>query len=180
MENLKILDKEFEILIPHSEIQERVKSIANQINQEFENQEVIFLSVLNGAFMFASDLLKEIKVKSKISFVKLASYQGTTSEGKVKNIIGINEDIKDAIVIVIEDIIDTGLTMEHVIKQLQEYQPKEIKLATLVFKPDTFKAHYDIDYIGMDIPNNFIVGYGLDYNGYGRNYKDIYTLVEEK
>jgi hypoxanthine phosphoribosyltransferase len=134
------------------------------------------MGILNGSFMFASDLYKEITIDSQITFLKLASYQGTGSTGTVKRLIGINEDIKDKTVVVIEDIVDTGNTLESIIKQLKGYEPKEIIFVTLLFKPDAYKKDFKIDYFAFEIPNDFIVGYGLDYNGYGRNIKDILVI----
>jgi hypoxanthine phosphoribosyltransferase len=173
-----ILDKEFDIFINHDQIQEAIEKVADRINNDLADRDVIFLGILNGAFMFASDLFKNINFPSQISFLKLASYVGTSSSGTVKRLIGINEDIQNKTVVIIEDIIDTGFTMENIIKQLKGYEPAEIKIATFLFKPDAYQTGKPIDYIGMEIPNDFIVGYGLDYNGYGRNLKHIYKIVE--
>ncbi|MEA2043662.1 MAG: hypoxanthine phosphoribosyltransferase [Bacteroidota bacterium] len=178
MKRIKILDKEFEVSITEEQIQKEVKAIAEQMNKDFEGEDVLFMAILNGAFMFASDLFKHIDIQAQITFVKMASYEGTVSSGNVKRLIGINEDIKGKTVIVLEDIVDTGLTMESIKKQLQGYEPKAIKIATMLHKPDAFQKDYAIDYIGMNIPDRFIVGYGLDYDGYGRNIKEIYTLVQ--
>ncbi|MCF6240059.1 MAG: hypoxanthine phosphoribosyltransferase [Bacteroidales bacterium] len=175
---VKILDKEFDIFIHHDQIQEAIEKVAKRLNNDLAGKDVIFLGILNGAFMFASDLYKNISFPSQISFLKLASYVGTSSSGKVKRLIGINEDIQNKTVVVIEDIIDTGFTMENIIKQLKGYEPAEIKIATFLFKPDAYQTGKPIDYIGMEIPNDFIVGYGLDYNGYGRNLKHIYKIVD--
>lgn len=176
MKKVKIDDREFEISISKEQIQKNIENVALQINNDFKNREVIFVGILCGAFMFASDLYKKIDLKSKITFIKVASYQGTQSTGVVKNIIGLTEDIKGKCVILIEDIVDTGLTLERILGELKEMQPAEIKIATLVLKPDAFKKDFKIDYVGMKIPNDFIVGYGLDYNGYGRNLEDIYVV----
>jgi len=175
---VKILDKEFELFIHHDQIQEAIEKVAVRLNNDLAGKDVIFLGILNGAFMFASDLYKNISFPSQISFLKLASYVGTSSSGKVKRLIGINEDIQNKTVVVVEDIIDTGYTMDNIIKQLKGYEPADIKIATFLFKPDAYKTGKPIDYIGMEIPNDFIVGYGLDYNGYGRNLKHIYKIVE--
>jgi adenylate kinase len=175
---IKIRDKEFKPYLSSEQIHDSVKNIADKINKELEGEDVIFMGILNGAFMFASDLFKLINIEARITFLKLASYEGTVSSGKVKRLIGINEDIKDKTVVVLEDIIDTGITMENIIKQLRGYEPKEIKVATLLFKPEAFQKDYKIDYIGFTIPNDFIIGYGLDYDGYGRNYPDIYSVVK--
>jgi len=175
---VKVLDKEFEISITHDQIQSAIEDVAKKINTDLANKDVIFLGILNGAFMFASDLYKNLTFNSQISFLKLASYTGTSSSGNVKRLIGINEDIKDKTVVIIEDIVDTGFTIENIMKQLKGYEPVEIKIATFLFKPDAYKVDIPIDYIGMEIPNDFIIGYGLDYNGYGRNLKHIYKITE--
>jgi len=177
MEVIKVLDKQFSKSIPSEQIQEAISRMADQMNHDLVNEDVIFLGILNGAFLFAADLFKQIRIDCQISFLKLASYQGTSTSGNVKRLIGINEDIQNKTVVVLEDIVDTGITLENIIKQLKGYEPKQIKLATLLFKPDAFKKDYPLDYVGITIPNEFIVGYGLDYDGYGRNYKDIYTLI---
>jgi hypoxanthine phosphoribosyltransferase len=175
---VKVLDKEFEIFITHNQIQEAIEKVAKKINNELSGKDVIFLGILNGAFMFASDLYKNLTFNSQISFLKLASYSGTSSSGNVKRLIGINEDIKDKTVVIIEDIIDTGFTIDNIMKQLKGYEPAEIKIATFLFKPAAYQTDIPIDYIGMEIPNDFIIGYGLDYNGFGRNLKHIYKIVE--
>ncbi|MFN8257823.1 MAG: hypoxanthine phosphoribosyltransferase [Bacteroidales bacterium] len=174
---ITVLDKSFEPYILSDKIQETIRKMAQQMNAELTGKDVIFLGILNGSFMFASDLYKLISVPSQISFLKLASYQGTSSSGNVKRLIGINEDILNKTVIVLEDIVDTGITMENIIKQLIGYEPAEIKIATLLFKPDALQANLKLDYVGFEIPNDFIIGFGLDYNGYGRNLSDIYKIA---
>lgn len=129
--------------------------------------------------MFTADLMKNLTMPCEISFVKLASYAGTSSTGKVKELVGLNQDITGRTIVIVEDIVDTGLTMELLIKQLRMNNPKEIHIASLLVKPDKLKVKLDIEYVAMNIPNDFIVGYGLDYDGYGRNYRDIYTVIEE-
>jgi hypoxanthine phosphoribosyltransferase len=178
MENIKVLDKEFSIYLPEAEILAKIKELADQLNKDLEGTDPIFMGILNGSFMFASDLYKDITVDSQITFLKLASYQGTSSTGNIKRLIGINEDIKDKTVIVIEDIVDTGNTLENIIKQLKGYEPKAIKIVTLLFKPEAYKKDFPIDYHCFSIPNDFILGYGLDYDGYARNLRDIYKIVE--
>jgi len=178
MKRVKILDKEFEVSINSNKIQCVIDEMSAKINSDLAGKEVIFLGILNGSFMFASDLFKKIKLNCKITFIKVSSYQGTNSTGKITNLIGISEDLKDKTVIVLEDIIDTGVTLENIISQLKNYEPSEIKIATFLFKPDAFVKSYKIDYYGIKIPNDFIIGYGLDYNGYGRNFEEIYTLVK--
>ncbi len=179
MKTVQVLDKKFSLSISEKEIQEAITKLADRINEDLKNQDVIFLGILNGAFLFAADLFRQINFDCQISFLKVASYVGTSQSGTVKRLIGINEDIYNKTVVILEDIIDTGTTMENLIKQLLGYEPKQILIATFLFKPDAFLKNYDIHYIGMKIPNEFIVGYGLDYNGFGRNLKDIYTLIKE-
>lgn len=178
MSKIKILDKEFEVSIKETEIQAAVTKMAVQLNNDLKGKEVIFIGILNGSFMFASDLFKQIKLDCRITFVKVASYQGTISTGTVKSLIGINENIKGKVVVVLEDIIDSGETLENIICQLKGYEPEQILIATFLFKPNAFKKDYKIDYIAIKIPNDFIVGYGLDYDGFGRNLPEIYTLVK--
>lgn len=175
---VKVLDKEFEIFIESEEIQRTIANLAEKLNQDLKGKDVIFLGILNGSFMFASDLYKLINVPSQISFLKLASYQGTSTSGTVKRLIGINEDLAGKTVVVLEDIVDTGITIENIIKQLRGYEPAEIKLATFLFKPAAMKTNVKLDYVGIEIPNDFIIGYGLDYDGFGRNLGDIYKIIQ--
>ncbi len=176
MEKVKLLDKRFKLFIKEDRITKRVEELAHIISSDLKNESVFFMGILNGAFMFASDLLKKIDFDCRITFLKLASYEGTSSTGNVKRLIGINEDIKDQTVVIIEDIVDTGITLEHIVKQLKGYEPKEIKVVTMFLKPDAYKGDIPVDYVGIEIPNDFIVGYGLDYDGYGRNLKNLYVL----
>ena len=179
MDTIKILDKHFTTSIPSEEIQKRITILANKLNDELKGKDVLFIGILNGAFMFAADLFRQIEIDCQITFLKLASYQGDTSSGKVKRLIGLSQDIKGKTVIILEDIVDTGLTMDNIIRQLKGYEPDEIRFATLLFKPDAFQVDLEIDYICFEIPNDFIVGYGLDYNGFGRNTESIYTVIKE-
>jgi hypoxanthine phosphoribosyltransferase len=176
MDTFKVLDKTFVSFIPHIRIQETVARMAADLDRDLFNKDPLFLAVLNGSFIFAADLFKQIKMPARISFVKLASYIGTGSSGKVDQLIGLQEIITGQHIIIVEDIIDSGQTMTKLLEYLNGQQPASIRIATLLYKPDAFKANFKIDYIGLEIPNNFVVGYGLDYNGYGRNSKDIYTL----
>ncbi len=178
MDRIKILDKEFEVSINSKLIEEAVTKMAEKLNSDICNKEVVFIGILNGSFMFASDLFKKITFNCCITFLKVASYQGTSSTGVIKSLIGINENLKGKTVVVLEDIIDSGETLENIICQLKGYEPESIKIATFLFKPLAFKKSYKIDYVGFEIPNDFIVGYGLDYDGFGRNYPEIYTLVK--
>lgn len=176
METIKILDKEFVPDISESEISQNIEKMAQDITKDLSDKDPLFLGILNGSFLFAAELFKQLAFPCQISFLKLASYQGSSTTGKVKRLIGLNEDIKDRTIVILEDIVDTGITMEHIKKQLMGYEPKEIKIATLLFKPKAFIKNFPIDYIGFSIPDKFIVGFGLDYNGYGRNLKSIYKI----
>jgi len=178
MNSIKILDKEFKVSISKEQIQEAVTKIAVRLNNELSGKEVIFIGILNGSFMFAADLIRQITLNSRITFVKVTSYQGTISTGTVKNLIGINENIKGKTVVVLEDVVDTGETINNIICQCKEDEPESIRIATLLFKPKAFKKIFKIDYTGIEIPNDFVIGYGLDYNGYGRNLPEIYSLVK--
>ena len=178
MEKIKVLDKEFEISLPSEKIQERIAELAVELSRDYKGKKPVFLGILNGSFMFASDLFKKISIDAQVTFLKLASYQGTVTTGSVKQLIGLNQDIKGQEIIILEDIVDTGITLENIMRQLSGYQPKSIKIATLLYKPDSYQKDINIDYIGFSIPNEFIVGYGLDYDGFGRNFEDIYTLIK--
>lgn len=176
MSKIKIHDKYFEPFIPFEKIDNAIAKIASNINEDNEGRTPIFLVILNGSFMFAGDLLKKINLPCEVSFVKLASYAGTQSTEKVRQLIGFDEDIVGRTIIIVEDIIDSGITMENVLDQLDSMGAADVKIATLLFKPDAFKKSYKIDYIGLEIPNDFIVGYGLDYDAQGRNLRDIYKI----
>ncbi len=174
---VRLHDKSFRPFIQKEEIAKAVKSISDRMNAELKDKNPIFIVVLNGAFMFASDLLKNLRFDCEISFVKLSSYQGTKSTSVVRELIGLDKAINDRTVVVIEDIIDSGITMKHAIHTLAKLQAAEVRIATLLYKPKAFKGDYPIDYIGIEIPNDFIVGYGLDYDGLGRNLEEIYTII---
>jgi len=177
MNEVRILDKKFRELISEQAIKKRVDEIALQINRDFTGSEVIFVGILNGAFMFAADLLRKIDMKAMITFVKLASYQGTSSSGVVRELIGWNEDLVNKKVIVVEDIVDTGATLERIVNELVIRNVAEIKIATMLLKPAAYTRDIPINYIGFEIPNKFVIGYGLDYNGFGRNLPSVYTMV---
>ncbi len=179
MSIIKVKDKTFKTFIPEDEIQRRVKAVAEKINKDLDGRNPLFLAVLNGSFMFAADLMRYITIPCEISFVKLASYQGTTSTGKVKEIIGINEELKDRTVVIVEDIVDTGKTMKRMLESLGTRNPESLHICTLLVKPNKLEENLNIEYVAMEIPNDFIVGYGLDYDQQGRNLRDIYTVVEE-
>lgn len=178
MGRVTIKDKTFETFIPEEEILRRVKAVADRINVDLAGKNPLFLAVLNGAFVFAADLLRMITIPCEISFVKLASYEGTTSTGKVKEVIGINENLAGRTVVIVEDIVDTGLTMKQMVETLGTRQPESVHICTLLLKPDKLKVDLDIEYVAMEVPNEFILGYGLDYDQQGRQLRDIYTLVE--
>ncbi len=179
MDPIKIHDKKFRISYPEAEIMKHVKAVADRINNDMKDKNPLFLAVLNGSFIFAADLMRLITIPCEISFVKLASYQGTMSTGKIKEVIGINEDISGRNVIILEDIVESGLTMKRMIDSLGTRNPESIHICTLLLKPEKLTVDLNIEYAAMEIPNDFIVGYGLDYNQQGRNLRDIYTLVEE-
>lgn len=178
MEIIKVLDKEFKLYIKQEEIETVIKDIANQINVEYKDKNPLLLVMLNGAFMFASQLFKELTIDCETSFVKYASYDGTQSTCEVKELIGLNSSLEGRDVIIIEDIIDSGFTMKCLIQKLEAMKVSSVKIATMLFKPNAFKFDYKIDYIGMNIGNEFIVGYGLDYNQHGRNYGSIYKVID--
>lgn len=178
MKKIKVIDRNFTVSIKEADILERVAQLGAQITKDTEGKKPIFLVVLNGAFMFASDLLKQIDTPCEISFVKLSSYEGTSSTGKVKELIGLSENLKGRSVVIIEDIIDSGLTMVELLHSLKAYEPAEVKIASLLLKPENLKVDLNIDYVCFEIPNDFIIGYGLDYEGEARNLRDIYTVCD--
>ena len=176
-QSIKLHDKFFSPYISSEKIDVAVKSLVKQVYDDLdENEEPIFIGILNGSFMLVADFVKEYPANCEVSFVKLASYEGTNSTGKVNELVGLSEDLTGRTVVILEDIIDTGNTLEKIYDIFKNLKVKELKLATLFFKPDVFKKSLHIDYVGISIPDKFIVGYGLDYNGLGRNLKDIYQL----
>ncbi len=175
---VKFHDKEFKIFISANEIDSAISKVARTINKDYEGKNPLFIIVLNGAFMFASDMLKKITIDCEITFVKLSSYVGTKTTHSVRELIGLDESLAGRNVIIVEDIIDTGITMANTIPKLQHLDAKDVKIATLLFKPKAFQKDFSIDYIGMEIGNDFIVGYGLDYDGLGRNLADIYKIID--
>ncbi len=179
MSVVKIQDKLFETSISEAEIKQRVKAVAEQINRDMAGKNPLLLAVLNGAFIFAADLMREITIPCEISFVKLASYQGVTSSGTVKEVIGINENLSGRTIIIVEDIVESGLTMKRMIESIGTRNPASVHICTLLLKPDRLKVPLTIDYVAFRIPNDFILGYGLDYDQQGRQLKDIYTLKND-
>ena len=178
MSTIRVHDKEFAPSIPAEDIMAQVRRVAEEINKDYEGQQPLFLVVLNGAFVFAADLMREISVPAEVSFVKLASYEGTSSTGTVREVIGLNTDITGRPIIIVEDIVESGITMAHMIETLKKQNPLSIDICTLLLKPEKLEVKLDIRYVAMEIPNDFILGYGLDYDGLGRGLKDIYTIVQ--
>ena len=179
MSRITIKDLTFETSIPEATILERVERVAEKLNKDMADTKPLVLAVLNGSLMYASDLMKFINIPCEISFVKVASYAGTESSGKVTEVIGLNEDITGREIVIVEDIVDTGHTMERMLEILKKKNPANIHISTLLLKPGKLQVPLDIEYAAMEIPNDFIVGYGLDYDQQGRNLRDIYTLVQE-
>lgn len=175
---IRVKDKTFAVTISESEIKAQIKRVADEINRDYAGREPVFLAVLNGSFVFAADLLREVDLPCEISFVKLASYEGTNSTGTIREVIGLNLDITGRPVIIVEDIVDTGLTMAHMLETLKRQNPASIDICTLLFKPSKLQVKLDIRYCCKEIPDDFVVGYGLDYDGFGRNTKDIYTIIQ--
>lgn len=179
MKEIRVKDKDFSLFIPQEQIMKEIDRVAQQMSEDLAETNPLFLCVLNGAFMFASELMKRISSPLELSFVKLSSYQGVSSTGAIKQLLGINENIEGRTVVIVEDIVDTGYTMQALIQQLQQHNPKEVKIATLLHKPEALKVNLTIDYVALEIPSDFIVGFGLDYDGYGRNLPDIYKIIEK-
>ncbi len=179
MSIIKINDRSFRVSLPESEIKERVRQLAQQMSKDLEGKNPLFLAVLNGAFIFAADLMREMTIPCEVSFVKLASYQGTTSTGKVQEVIGINENLSGRTVVIVEDIVESGQTMKRMIESLGTRNPASVQICALFFKPEKLKVDLTLDYVAFRIPDDFIVGYGLDYDQQGRGLKDVYTIVED-
>ena len=178
MERIKVGDKEFAVSIPEADILREIDRLADRLNRDLEGKNPLFLCVLNGSFVFAADLFRRITIPAEISFVKLASYEGTASTGVIKEVIGLSENIAGRTVVVVEDIVDTGCTMQKLLENLGTRSPESIHICTLLLKPEKLKVPLNVEYVALGIPNDFIVGYGLDYDGYGRNLRNIYTVVE--
>lgn len=178
---IKLHDRTFRVMIPAAEVDAAVDRIAAQIGADYAGREVpLFIGVLNGAFMFASDLLRKIESRAEVSFVKLASYSGMGSTGRVSELIGLGADIEGRHVIVVEEVVDSGESMAHLLDQLAARRPASVEIATLVFKPGAFRKDFPVKYRGIEVGNEFIVGYGMDYNGLGRNLKDIYVVTDDE
>ncbi|MEO6404609.1 MAG: hypoxanthine phosphoribosyltransferase [Ferruginibacter sp.] len=179
MSVIQVNNKKFRPYLTESAIKEQVKRLGEEINRDYKGNRPLFIAILNGSFMFASDLFKEITVDAEISFIKLASYKGTRSTGHVITSIGLDESLKGRHIIVLEDIVDTGKTLHEFLPQLYDQQPASLKICALLHKPDALVHPLKIDYLGFNVPNKFLLGFGLDYDGLGRNLKEIYQLVEE-
>ena len=178
MHKIKVEDKEFEIFLENETLNKRIRLLGIQINVDYEEKCPLFIGVLNGSFLFMADLIKEIEVPCEVAFMKVASYEGTSSTGQIKELIGLPEKLEGRDIIIVEDIVDTGLTLTHILKMIKAKNPASVKVASLLLKP--FALKYEIEelsYIGFEIPNEFVVGYGLDYNGLGRNLTDIYRAT---
>jgi hypoxanthine phosphoribosyltransferase len=175
---VKLKDKHFKRFLPSDDIERAVNFIGDKMNSDFAGKKPLFISVLNGSFLFAADLMKTLTIDCEITFVKLASYQGTQTTGNVRTLIGFDEDITNRTVVILEDIVDTGNTLEVLVARLKEKNPLEIKVAALLYKPAAYTKDIPVDYVGFKVENDFLVGYGLDYDGLGRNLRDIYKLEE--
>ncbi len=177
MRHLQILDKKFNLFIPAEKIDEVVHQLADRINHDFLGQEVIIIGILDGAFIFTADLSRCIKLDGQVTFLKISTYCGLSSSASLKHRIKPPIDIKGKNVILVEDVIDTGFTIFETFKALEQFEPLDLRVVTLLYKPGAIEKEMKIDYVGMEIPNTFVVGYGMDYNGYGRQYKNIYSLI---
>jgi hypoxanthine phosphoribosyltransferase len=177
MASIKVLDKTFGPYLSEQEIQSKISGLAEQINRDYADQKPLFIAILNGSFMFASDLFKHLTIDAEICFIKLASYKGMKSSGHVVTAIGLDQDLYNRDVVIVEDIVDTGKTLSEFLPKLEHQQPRSLKIVTLLHKPEATKFPLQLDYIGFSIPNKFVVGYGLDYDGFGRNLKEIYQLA---
>lgn len=176
---IRIKDKSFEVSITNEEIQQKVKALAEKMNKDYAGKNPVFVCILNGAFVFMADLVRYLDFQPDIVFAKYSSYEGMNTTGKVKEVLGVSVDLEGKDVVLVEDIIDTGITMSHVLPIFQAKGVASVKIATMLMKPEKLKCNIEVGYCAMEIPNDFIVGYGLDYDGLGRNYKDIYTVVED-
>ena len=179
MSIIKLHDKYFKTYISEEKISEEISILVERISKDCKNETPLFIGILNGSFMFVADFIRKYSYDCEVSFVKLASYQGTNSTGKIKQLVGNNDNLEGRTVVILEDIIDTGNTLQEIYKIFKDKKVKQLKIATLFFKPDVFKKELPIDYIGISIPDKFIVGYGLDYDGIGRNLRDVYQLTAE-
>jgi hypoxanthine phosphoribosyltransferase len=176
---IQIHDQQFDLYVSHDQILKRVAELADQINKDYKDKNPLFLSILNGAFVFTADLFREVSIPAEVSFIKLKSYRKMETSGKVKELLGLEHNIFGRNIIIVEDIVDTGKTLHHVLEEFKELGTKSIEILTLLYKPEVAKVKFDIKYVGFEISNDFVVGYGLDYDGYGRNLKGIYKVVNQ-
>lgn len=176
---VSIHDKTFELFIAGHRIQTKVQLLGAQLSEDYHGQSPLFIGVLNGSFMFAADLMKSVNIPAEITFIKVSSYEGMESQGKTKHLIGLKESIEGREVVVVEDIVDTGITMEGIVHELNHAGAKSVEVASLLLKPECLQRDVKVKYVGFEIPEKFVVGYGLDYDGLGRNLKDIYQLKHE-
>lgn len=179
MDKIRLKDKEFELFIPEKEIKEAIARMAREIKTDVGDSNPLFVGILNGGFMFAAELMKEMDVRYEITFARYSSYRGLNTTGVVREIMPVQVDVKGRTLILLEDIIDTGYTMQFVMDKLRNDRATDVKLATMLFKPDSMKCDLKPDYVGLQIPSDFIVGYGLDYDGMGRGYRDIYKVTDD-
>ena len=175
---IQVHDKQFVPYITEEKLQARIKEMAQQISLDLDGKRPLFIAILNGSFMFAADMFKYLHIEAEISFIKLASYKGTKSTGNVITAIGLDEDLFGRTVVILEDIVDTGKTLSQFLPQLEHQQPERLMVASLLTKPDALTHPVKIDYLGFSVPNKFLLGYGLDYDGLGRNLPEIYQLAE--
>jgi len=173
---IAIKDKNFKIFLNQSSIHKRIVEIGQQITQDFEGKEIVILGVLNGSFVFMADLCRAIQLPVRCTFIKISSYVGTSSTGQVRSVLGLDQELKGKVVLIVEDIVDTGTSMDFLIKTISDQDPAQISICSLLFKPDAFRFKYALNYVCFEIPNKFVVGYGLDYDGLGRNLPEIYQL----
>ncbi|UYZ65171.1 hypoxanthine phosphoribosyltransferase [Hymenobacter weizhouensis] len=176
-DHISLHNKQFASYLPAAQLAAAVREVGTRLNHDYAGQTLLFVVVLNGSFMFAADLLKHISLPCEVCFIRVASYQGTSSTGQVQEVLGLTEELAGRHVVIVEDIVDTGHTMHQLLGQLSQHQPASLEVATLFLKPECLQHELSIRYVGLRIPNDFIVGYGLDYDGLGRNYPDVYKAV---
>ena len=176
MKNIQIKDLSFELFLSQEEIKIRLKELGEKITDDFQGEELVLLGVLNGAFVVMADLAREIDLRVSCEFLRISSYSGTHSTGEVKALLGLSTDLKGKNVLIIEDIVDTGISMNYLLNELSKHNPKRLAVVTFLFKREAFRFNYGLDYVGFEIPNKFVVGFGLDYDGFGRNLPDLYQL----
>lgn len=176
MQEVTILDKDFTVMISRKQIENRVKEIAAQLNEEYKDKNPVFIGVLNGAFLFMADVFRNIETPCEVSFIRVSSYSGTSSTGNMKQVVGLSGNLQGRHIILVEDIVDTGETITFLLNEIAQHQPASVKITTLLFKPAALRKPVKVDYAGFEIDPEFVVGYGLDYDGYGRNLQDIYVL----